>query len=197
MRKVILIIVAILIIAGIAIFLGLLQKAGRDERDLQFNGNGSPTPIITSVPSEMKITSIVFEDNQPIPVKYSCDGENINPPLAFSDVLGEAVSLVLIVDDPDAPGGDWVHWLLWDIDPATVQIDENSFPSEATQGTTSFGSAGYGGPCPPSGTHRYVFKLYALDTNLNLPSSVKKTDLLEAMVGHTLAQSELIGLYSR
>lgn len=145
----------------------------------------------------MKITSSSFAHNQNIPPKYTCDGENINPPLLFSDIPADAKSLVLISDDPDAPMGTWVHWILWNIDPKTTEIAEKSVPAGAMEGTTSFGETGYGGPCPPSGVHRYFFKLYALDTKLDLPISAKKEDLEKAIQQHILASAEMIGLYTR
>lgn len=145
----------------------------------------------------MMVKSFAFEYNQNIPSKYTCDGENINPPLEFIDAPPSASSLTLIVDDPDAPVGDWVHWLVWNIPPATSSIPENSVPSSAVQGTTDFGNQKYGGPCPPSGTHRYFFKLYALDRMLNIPPSSTKKDLLAAMQNHIIEKTELIGLYQR
>lgn len=156
----------------------------------------------------MKITSSAFENNGNIPSKYTCDGEGVNPPLSFSEIPATAQSLVLIVDDPDAPSGTFVHWTVWNIDPKTTGIAENSIPAGATQGMTSYGKEGYGVPCPPisgsasggqmppSGVHRYFFKLYALDTKLYLPA-VRADSLEKAMIGHTLAQAEIIGLYSR
>ncbi|MDI6778257.1 MAG: YbhB/YbcL family Raf kinase inhibitor-like protein [Patescibacteria group bacterium] len=146
----------------------------------------------------MKITSPVFQNNESIPKKYSCDGENINPPLEIADVPESAKSLVLVVVDPDAPvAGGFAHWTLWNISSSTSQITENSVPERAIQGLTSSNSNGYVSPCPPSGTHRYFFKLYALDTNLDLPSSSKREDVEKAMEGHILDQAELIGLYQR
>jgi Raf kinase inhibitor-like YbhB/YbcL family protein len=145
----------------------------------------------------MKLTSPIFNNNQPIPSKYTCDGENVNPPLSISEVPENAKSLVLIVDDPDAPMGTWVHWTLWNIDPKITEIAENSVPLNAVQGKTSFGNNKYGGPCPPSGTHRYFFKLYALDNTLTLSSSSTKGDLEKAMEGHIIEKTELIWLYSR
>ena len=145
----------------------------------------------------MKISSSAFKNNQKIPSQYTCDGANINPPLTISDLPQNAQSLVLIMDDPDAPSGDWVHWLVWNINPQTKEIKENSVPPESTEGLTSFGNAGYGGPCPPSGEHRYFFKIYALDTKLDLMPEADKRELFQAMDGHVLASAELIGLYSR
>ena len=145
----------------------------------------------------MKIESTSFENNKIIPSVYTCDGENINPPLKISEVPEETKSLVLIVDDPDAPMGTWVHWTVWNIDPDVREIQERSCPKEAVEGMTDFGKPGYGGPCPPSGTHRYFFKVYALDTVLNLEPSAKVIDIEEAMKGHILGWAQLIGLYKR
>ena len=129
----------------------------------------------------MKILSPVFNHNSAIPSLYTCDGENINPPLMFEDVPTEAQSLVLISDDPDAPAGTWVHWTVWNISPSTKDIKENACPKEAVEGITSFGTTGYGGPCPPSGEHRYFFKLYALDTILDLGPETDKERLEESI----------------
>lgn len=151
--------------------------------------------IITIQP--MQISSPAFANSQPIPAKYTCDGKDINPPLQISDVPAGTMSLALVSDDPDAPMGTWVHWLLWNISPAVTAIPENDVPAGVSQGTTSWQKPGYGGPCPPSGTHRYFFKLYALDAILNLSATAGKKDLESAMKGHILAQAELVGLYSR
>lgn len=145
----------------------------------------------------MKIASSAFQNNQLMPAKYTCDGDNINPPLTFSDVPQGTKSLVLIVDDPDAPMGTWVHWTVWNIDPTTNEIKENSIPTGTVEGMTSFGKPGYGGPCPPAGTHHYFFKLYALNTTFSLESSSDKSQLEKAMSSHILASAELVGLYSR
>jgi Raf kinase inhibitor-like YbhB/YbcL family protein len=147
--------------------------------------------------NQIKLTSDVFENNQYIPKKYSCNDENINPPLFISNVSKETKSLVLIVDDPDAPRGDWVHWLVWNIPVNITNIVEDSVPEEAIQGLNDYGNNKYDGPCPPSGTHRYFFKLYALDTVLNLDKNSKKINLENAMKGHILDQTSLIGLYSK
>lgn len=144
----------------------------------------------------MRVVSPAFENNQVIPPKYTCRGDDVNPPLEFGDVPQNAKSLVLIVDDPDAVGGLFVHWLVFNI-PATVsQIVEKSVPS-GIEGMTSWGKSGYGGPCPPSGTHRYFFKLYALDTLLALTENADKKAVEQVMSGHILAQAELIGLVSK
>lgn len=147
--------------------------------------------------SDMKITSSAFEDKKRIPSKYTCNGENINPPLEFSDVPKEAKSLVLIVDDPDAPMGTWVHWVVYDISPAVREVKENSITDDGVEGMTSFGKPGYGGPCPPSGTHRYFFKLYALNKKLSLGANADKETVLQNMKDSIIAQSELVGLYSQ
>lgn len=163
-------------------------------------GTMKPIKRSTSVPKgkvTMTITSSAFAHNSPMPSKYTCDGENINPPLTFSEIPANAQSLVLLVDDPDAPGGTFHHWSIYNMDPKTTQIDENSKPVMGIEGMTSFGKAGYGGPCPPSGTHRYFFKLYALDTKLNLPEQATFNEIEDAMQNHILAQAELIGLYNR
>lgn len=145
----------------------------------------------------MNISSPVFKNNEPIPPKYTCDGENISPPLQISGAPEGAKSLVIIVDDPDAPGRTFVHWTVWNIDPEIGEIPENSVPKGGKEGMTDFGRPGYGGPCPPSGVHRYFFKLYALDTILDLPEGATKQDIEQAMQNHILAKCELIGLYSR
>lgn len=142
----------------------------------------------------MQLTS-VFSNNQAIPNRFTCDGENINPELNISGVPKEAKSLSLITDDPDAPGGDFVHWVIWNIGAETTQIKENSLPEGAVAGKNDFGKNNYGGPCPPSGTHRYQFKIYALDTKLDLPASAGKQELLAAMNGHILDQTTLVGTY--
>ena len=144
----------------------------------------------------MRMTCAAFENGKPIPSELTCDGPDLSPPLSFGDVPANAKSLALIMDDPDAPMGLWVHWLVWNIPPGTASIAKGQripWP----QGTTSWGRPGYGGPCPPSGTHRYFFKLYALDTALDLKPSAKKADLERAMKGHTLAEAQLMGTYSR
>lgn len=147
--------------------------------------------------NNMKLASSAFSHNQKIPSLYTCDGQNINPPLTISEVPRYAQSLVLIVDDPDAPAGTWTHWTVWNIDPAVGELSEGSLPDGATEGTTDFGKVGFGGPCPPSGTHRYFFRLYALDTTLSLQASASLQDLLRLMKGHILEKAELVGLYGR
>ena len=151
---------------------------------------------------EMKVTSSAFEDGGMIPAKYTCDGADISPPLSWEGVPEGTMSIALISDDPDAPVGTWVHWVLFNLPGETRELPEN-IPAEETlangakQGTTDFGTVGYGGPCPPSGTHRYFFKVYALDTEIALESGADKSKLLKAMEGRILGQSELMGRYKR
>lgn len=147
--------------------------------------------------NNMKLESSAFQHNGAMPPLYTCDGRDINPPLRISGVPEDAKSLVLIMDDPDAPSDTWVHWVVWSINPKTTEIAEDSVPVEAKLGATSFGRPGYGGPCPPSGAHRYFFKLYALDIPLTLSSGATTADVETAMAGHILAQTELVGLYSK
>jgi Raf kinase inhibitor-like YbhB/YbcL family protein len=144
----------------------------------------------------MKITSTAFENGDPIPGEYTCDGADVSPPLAFSEVPPEARSLALIMDDPDAPSGLWVHWLVWNI-PSQTAVIARGQKIPWTQGSTSWKRQLYGGPCPPSGTHRYFFKLYALDSMLNLPAGKTKHEIEKAMKGHILAKGELVGTYKR
>ena len=146
--------------------------------------------------AKMKITSSAFQQGANIPSKFTCDGANTNPPLQISDVPPEAKSLVLIVDDPDAPSGLFTHWAVWNTSPQTNTIAEGSTP-KGVQGTNDFGRSGYGGPCPPSGMHRYYFKIFALDQELDLPFGAKRSPLDAAMKGHVIAQGELMGRYSR
>jgi len=145
----------------------------------------------------MHITSPAFEDNSKIPDTYTCKGQDINPPLKFGNIPEETESFVLIMDDPDAPVGIWVHWIMWNIPAETTHIAENSVPKGAAQGVNSWMKNSYGGPCPPSGMHRYFFKLYALNTTLDLQKDAKKNDVERAMQGHILAEAQLIGLYSK
>lgn len=145
----------------------------------------------------MKIFSPVFEDNKNIPTKYTCDLTNTNPELIFSEIPVSARSLVLIMDDPDAPTGTFVHWVMIKIDPNTTSILESSVPTGAIQGKNSANTNKYIGPCPPSGTHRYFFKLYALDKMLDLSSSAGKSEVEVAMKDHIIEEAQLIGLYQR
>lgn len=147
--------------------------------------------------ADLKITSPAFAHKTAIPERYTCDGRDINQPLHIDTVPGGAKALALIVDDPDAPAGIWVHWVVWNIPPQTREIKENSLPAGAAQGLNDWKRNRYGGPCPPSGTHRYFFRFYALDSTLTLAPASSKADLERAMHGHILAQGELMGTYRR
>lgn len=146
----------------------------------------------------MKLESSVFEANGTIPAVYTCDGKNIHPPLTLSGIPAVTQSLALIMHDPDAVSGDFVHWVVWGIPPADkVTIDEGNLPPGAREGRTDFGAVGYGGPCPSSGTHRYHFRAYALDRTLQFDDALTRAELEAAMEGHVLDQALLIGLYER
>lgn len=150
----------------------------------------------------ISVTSRAFDSMQAIPAAYTCDGTNASPPVSWSGVPKNANSIVLICDDPDAPAGTWVHWVCYDIPPHVDSLVQAVPPSGALvcggkQGTNDFRSIGYGGPCPPGGTHRYFFKVYALDIVLGLPAGKGKRDIEKAMKGHVMASGELVGTYSR
>ena len=151
---------------------------------------------------EIKITSSAFAEGGMIPSKYTCDGADVSPPLQWDAVPEGTKSIALISDDPDAPMGTWVHWVLFNLPAQTRELPENvppdeTLPNGAKQGITDFGRVGYGGPCPPSGTHRYFFKIYALDTELQIDTGAGKRGLLKAMEGHILGQGQLMGKYKR
>jgi len=151
---------------------------------------------------EIKITSPAFKDGGMIPSKYTCDGQDISPPLQWENLPPKTKSIALICDDPDAPMGIWVHWVVYDLPGYTKELKEN-FPEDETlpdgtrQGITDFGKTGYGGPCPPSGTHRYFFKIYALDAPVDIVTMADKPKLLKEMEGHLLGQGKLMGRYKR
>jgi len=156
-------------------------------------------PVIASFAAggaTMKITSSAFHQGANIPSKFTCDGSDTSPPLQIADVPSGAKSLVLIVDDPDAPGGLFTHWLVWNISPQTGSIAEGSAP-KGVQGANDFGKSGYRGPCPPPGTHRYSFKIFALDRELDLRSGAKRSQVDAAMKDHVIAQGELVGRYAK
>ena len=146
--------------------------------------------------AKMKITSSAFQEGGNIPSKFTCDGSDTSPPLQITGVPSEAKSLVLIADDPDAPSGLFTHWLIWNIPPQTNSISEGSAP-KGVHGTNDFGKLDYKGPCPPPGTHRYSFKIYALDRELDLRGGAKRSQLDAAMKGHVVAQGVLVGRYAR
>lgn len=143
----------------------------------------------------MQLASPAFVNEEPIPVRYTCDGEDVSPPLTIEGLPDGTRTLVLVMDDPDAPGGVWDHWVAFDIVPRS-EIPESVGPL-GVAGANSWGRTGYGGPCPPSGTHRYFFTAYALDTQLSLGPGASKADVLAALEGHVLSQATLMGTYAR
>lgn len=146
----------------------------------------------------MKITSPAFQDNTDLPKKYTCDGYGVTPPLIFSEIPENSKSLVLIMEDPDAPSGTFVHWVLYNIEPENIELKENSLPEESSNGKTSLGKPGYVPPCPPAGIHRYIFKLYALDISaFDIQGIPDKEEIEKLMENHIIAKNELIGLYGR
>lgn len=146
----------------------------------------------------IEIVSPVFRDGSAIPYQYTCRGQNVNPPLNFLSKPGQTQSFTLIMHDPDAPGGNYLHWLMWDIPPGTETISANSVPVGAVQGKNSAGQNNYTGPCPPKGSaaHRYIFDIYALDTTLDLPTATELNEVLKAQKGHVLAHCSLIGTFA-
>ncbi|MGC8639737.1 MAG: YbhB/YbcL family Raf kinase inhibitor-like protein [Isosphaeraceae bacterium] len=164
-------------------------------------GGGAQAPDLDPSKQTIHLTSPAFADGAMIPKKYTCDGENHSPPLEWSYVPKTARALALICDDPDAPMGTWSHWVVFDLPPDTTKLEEGAGPDSAPlashQGKNDFAKIGYGGPCPPSGTHRYFFRLYALDQQLNLGSSATRAMVLKAIKGHILAEGRLMGKYAR
>jgi Raf kinase inhibitor-like YbhB/YbcL family protein len=161
---------------------------------------GGPSPFCPEAGGaqamNLQVTSSAFQHGAMIPRTYTCDGSDISPPLSWRGVPAGAKSIALIMDDPDAPRGIWVHWVLFNIPPGTTGLGEG-MDGGAQQGSNSWRRTGYGGPCPPGGTHRYYFKVYALDILLTLETGVTKAQLLKAMDGHVLAEGQLMGRYSR
>jgi hypothetical protein len=152
------------------------------------------TTLTKEAEKKLQIKCPVFLHGDFIPAKYTCDGQDINPPFNINGIPGETESMALIVEDPDAPMGTWVHWVVWNI-PIILKISEDSSPG--IEGMNSFYKNAYGGPCPPSGAHRYFFTFYALDKMLDLPDETDKEGLLKAMSGHILASGEIMGKYKR
>jgi Raf kinase inhibitor-like YbhB/YbcL family protein len=152
--------------------------------------------------TELALTSGAFEDGGSIPRLYSCDGRDLSPPLAWTHPPEKTASFILLVEDPDAPRKTWVHWVLYDLPPTARSLPEGVPPRQTVEGggvhgVNDFGNLGYGGPCPPSGTHRYVFTLSALDGKLGLPARSTRDEVVAAMDGHTLGQARLVGRYTR
>lgn len=156
----------------------------------------SVEPAIQNIQgAQFTLSSPAFDNGAQIPAVYTCSGANINPPLRIDNIPGNAKEFVLIMHDPDAPSGDWVHWVVWNIPVDNSAIDEHSVPAESKQGVTDFGNKGYGGPCPPAGTgtHHYVFELYALNDTLSLDTSTKRAGVISAMNGKVIAKAQLTG----
>jgi len=145
------------------------------------------------------ITSPAFKEGDSIPPRFTADGEDLSPEIRLEGLPGETKSLALIMDDPDAPMGTWVHWVAWNFPAGTTVIGKNALPEAVIEGTNSWGRTGYGGPSPPPGTgiHHYIFKVFALDTTLDLPGTTDKEKLLAAMEGHIISQAQLVGTYTR
>lgn len=168
----------------------------------RFASDRSDSPLSSPSVKAMKLESSAFTANGLIPAKYTCDGEDLSPPLSWDAPPAGTQTLALIADDPDAPRGTWVHWVAYNLPTSVHQLPEGIPPEVklavgGTQGKNDFDRLGYGGPCPPGGTHRYFFKLYAIDRELSLPQSATKAQLLQAMEGHILANAELMGRYTR
>lgn len=150
----------------------------------------------------IKIKSSAFEEGEIIPKKYSCEGVNVSPPLQWSSLPAEVESFVLICEDPDAPSGLWTHWIIFNLPAEITALPEFIMEREvlengAQQGLNDFGTIGYRGPCPPGGTHRYYYRIYALDIMLQLNSRINRQNLLEAMIGHIIDQGHIMGIYTR
>ena len=146
--------------------------------------------------AQINVSSPAFQAGGTIPARFTCKGANVNPPLQFQGIPKAAKCLVLIVDDPDAPGHLFTHWLIWNIDPGTTQLREKSLPAGAIEGTNDFGDRGYGGPCPPSGTHRYFFRLFALDQKMTLKSGAKRSVVDSALKNRILAHDALMARFT-
>ncbi len=182
MRKVIYGVVVLLVLGGAILIFIRNRKSGSMEGKIKLN---------------MTLSSPAFKEGGMIPKKYTCKGEDINPELEIGDVPEKTKSLVLIVDDPDAPVGTWTHWIVFNIPPNVRKIKENSVPDGVRLGFNDFQRTKYGGPCPPSGTHRYFFKIYALDTVLPLKEGAKREECERAMKGHIIGMGKLMGRFSK
>ena len=185
-------IVLIFLLAGMLLISGCIQNNNErnTSKESPDTGKGDENVDIQNI----KVFSSAFEANRTIPRKYTCDGENLNPPLELEGIPEEAESLVLIIDDPDAPMKTFTHWIVWNIEPV-AKIEEDSIPG--VEGINDFRKIGYGGPCPSSGTHRYFFRVYALDRQLELKAGAGRKELESEMIGHIIAEGELMGKYSR
>jgi Raf kinase inhibitor-like YbhB/YbcL family protein len=181
------------LLAGMLLISGCVQNEKVESSvsgEAPDTGKGDENMSIQNI----KVFSNTFESNGTIPTKYTCKGKNVNPPLEFQGIPEEAESLVLIVDDPDAPMGTFTHWIVWNIEPV-AKIEEDSIPG--IEGRNDFRKVEYGGPCPPSGTHRYFFRVYALDRQLELKAGAGRKELESEMIGHIIAEGELMGKSSK
>jgi len=169
-----------------------ILPAAIEQREVSTGKSGENTM------TTMTLRSNAFGEGEWVPKRYTCDGENLNPPLSIQGIPEGTQSLALIVVDPDSPSGNWVHWLLYNIPPQFDELPENTVPPSSQVGTNDFGNESWGGPCPPPGVeHRYFFKLYALDALLELRRGANQPLLEKAMEGHIIAQTQLIGKYGR
>lgn len=183
----------VFLLAAVLVLSGCTENdgAGEQDEDREFqDSEGDEQVNIRNI----RVFSEAFEAKGMIPEKYTCNGENINPPLGFEGIPEEAKSLVLIMEDPDSPMGTFTHWVVWDIEPV-AGIEEDSIPG--VEGMNDFRKIGYGGPCPSSGTHRYSFRVYALDKKLEIKAGAGRKDVENAMIGHILAEGELVGKYAK
>lgn len=185
-----------LLLSLVLILLGFLGCARPGQPGTQ------PTPTPNQDKPEIKLTSTAFKEGESIPRAYTCDGVNVSPSLEWSGIPKTARTLAIVADDPDAPGGTWVHWVLYNLPADNIGLVENVPATEALkaggfQGKSDFGKIGYGGPCPPTGTHRYFFRIYALDSELPLKAGATKSELMKAMEGHIIVQGQLMGTYRR
>ncbi len=182
---------SIIVVAVVGLVVGIIFFVVRPNQTARLSNNTNQSNAKT-----MQITSPAFAAEQPIPSRFTCDGQNINPPLNIEQVPKEAKSLALIMDDPDAPADTFTHWLIWNL-PIDTNIQENSLPPGAVTGLNDGGQTEYFGPCPPNGRHRYYFKLFALDLKLKLPAGAKHAQLEKAMSAHVVGEAQLMGTYSR
>jgi len=183
----------------LSLLLGVTGCATRPQVSAQ---NSAATSTTQTTGGSLKLTSTAFKEGEPIPRQYTCNGVNVSPSLEWSGVPKSAKTVVIIADDPDAPAGTWVHWVLYNLPADNIGMVENLPATEELraggfQGKNDFGKIGYGGPCPPSGTHRYFFKIYALDSELPLKAGATKAEVEKAMEGHVVTQGQLMGTYRR
>ena len=182
--------IGLLLILGLGFLTWLTMTSGN---------NPAQSPLISSGANGglIELTSTAFKAGDSIPDKHTCQAENISPPLTLSGVPAGTESLALIMDDPDAPGGTFTHWVVWNLPVDQSQIKEGALPQAAQEGVTSYGQAGYNGPCPPSGEHRYYFKVFALSSKLDLPATTTADDLIRVMEGKILEETQLMGIYAQ